>query len=307
MTKEKISIIIPVYNSTKSLNELVDKISRIRLKNYEIIFVDDQSKNSKTQKILSDLAKKYKSKVKVIFLSKNVGRTKSVLVGLKYASGYYNIIMDDDLQHDPEYIKIFLKYKEHDIVFANYARKKDILNNLFSYLKYLLDRLTFNNRVRISSFFMINSSVKKIILSSPYSDPYLPGLVDAATDDIVSFDIKLNERKYGSTGYNFAKKISILKNIFFNYSNLPFKILFYFGLIFLLISTLIGFRVMYNYIYFNPISGWTSMMGVIIFFGGINFLYTGFMGYVIFKKLNFILSHKSEIINIKKIINYKKL
>ena len=304
MSKKKISIIIPVYNSTRSLNVLADKISKIGLGNYEIIFVDDHSKNFETQKILSNLAKKYKTRVKIILLSKNKGRTNSVLIGLKYATGTYNIIMDDDLQHDPKYIKNFLKYTDHDIVFANYSRNKNLLNNLFSFLKYLLDRYTFANRVRVSSFFMINSFIKKIILNSEYDDPYLPGLVDSATNDIISFDIKLNKRKYGSSNYTFVKKIKILKNIFFNYSNLPYQILFYSGLVFLIISLIIGSRIIYNYIYFNPITGWASTMGMIIFFGSINFLYNGFIGYVIFKKLNAILYNRKKFLNIKKIINF---
>jgi len=107
--KKYISIIIPVFNSTRSLNELIRGILKIPLKKYEIILVDDCSENLKTQKILFNLAKKYKNIVKVIVLSKNLGRTNAVLTGLNYASGDYNIIMDDDLQHDPKYINKFLK------------------------------------------------------------------------------------------------------------------------------------------------------------------------------------------------------
>ena len=145
--KKKLSIIIPVYNSTKSLNELISKITKIDLGNYEIIFVDDSSKNLETRKILSNLAKKYKKIIKVILLSKNLGRVNAILTGLKYTTGSSNIIMDDDLQHNPKYINNFLKLKHHDVVFANYSRNKDLLNNLFSYLKYLLDRYNFENKV----------------------------------------------------------------------------------------------------------------------------------------------------------------
>jgi undecaprenyl-phosphate 4-deoxy-4-formamido-L-arabinose transferase len=301
---KKISIIIPVYNSTKSLNELISKITKIDLDNYEIIFVDDSSKNLETRKILSNLAKKYKKIIKVILLSKNLGRTNALITGLRYATGSSNIIMDDDLQHDPKYINNFLKLKHHDVVFANYSRNKDLLNNLFSYLKYLLDRFTFENKVRISSFFMINSSIKKFLINANSINAYLPGLINESTDDIISFDIKLDKRKYGSSNYSFGSKIKIIKNIFLNYSNLPFKIIFLSGFIFLFISLFIGLKIIYNYIYFNPLPGWTSTLGLVIFFGSVNFIYSSFTGYLILKKIkNSTLNN--NLLYIKKIINFK--
>lgn len=302
--KKKLSIIIPVYNSTKSLNELISKITKIDLDNYEIIFVDDSSKNLETRKILSNLAKKYKKIIKVILLSKNLGRTNAIITGLKYATGSLNIIMDDDLQHDPKYINNFLKLKYHDVVFANYTRNKDLLNNLFSYLKHLLDRFTFENKVRISSFFMINSFIKKFLINGNSINSYLPGLINESTDDIISLDIKLDKRKYGSSNYNFGSKIKIIKNIFLNYSNLPFKILFLSGFIFLFISLLIGLKITYNYIYFDPLPGWTSTLGLIIFFGSVNFLYSGFTGYLMLKKIRDNMPYNNNLY-VKKIIYFK--
>ena len=303
--KKKLSIIIPVYNSTKSLNELISKITKIDLGNYEIIFVDDSSKNLETRKILSNLAKKYKKIIKVILLSKNLGRVNAIITGLKYTTGSSNIIMDDDLQHNPKYINNFLKLKHHDVVFANYSRNKDLLNNLFSYLKYLLDRYNFENKVRISSFFMINSSIKKFLINANSINAYLPGLINESTDDIISFDIKLDKRKYGSSNYNFGSKIKIIQNIFLNYSNLPFKILFLSGFVFLLISLLIGLKIIYNYIYFEPLPGWTSTLGLIIFFGSINFLYSGFTGYIILKKIQGNKPNNNNLLYVKKIIYFK--
>jgi glycosyltransferase involved in cell wall biosynthesis len=302
---KKISIIIPVYNSTKSLNELISIITKIDLDNYEIIFVDDSSKNLETRKILSNLGKKYKKIIKVIFLSKNLGRTNAIITGLRYATGSSNIIMDDDLQHDPKYINNFLKLKHHDVVFANYSRNKDLLNNLFSYLKYLLDRFTFENKVRISSFFMIKSSIKKFLINVNSINAYLPGLINESTDDIISFDIKLDKRKHGSSNYNFSSKIKIIQNIFLNYSNLPFKILFLSGFIFLFISLLIGLKITYNYIYSDPLPGWTSTLSLVIFFGSVNFLYSGFTGYIILKKIKNSTLNNNNLLYIKKIINFK--
>jgi len=303
--KKYISIIIPVFNSTKSLNELLRKILKIPIKKYEIIFVDDCSENLETQKTLTNLAKKHKNIIKVIFLSKNLGRTNAVLTGLNYASGIYNIIMDDDLEHDPKYINKFLKLKNHDVVFASYSRNKDFFNNVMSYLKYLLDKITFENKVRISSYFMINARIRKFILNTSMTNPYLPGLINSATIDIVSFNINLNKRKYDRSNFNFVKKIKIIKNIFINYSNLPYKILFFLGSSTLLISFFLGINIIYNYINYSPQPGWTSITFLVIFFSSINLIFSGLIGYITFSKLNNLSSQKNNHYYIKKIISHE--
>jgi hypothetical protein len=223
------------------------------------------------------------------------------LTGLNYASGDYNIIMDDDLQHDPKYINKFLKLKNHDVIFASYSRNKDFFNNVMSYLKYLLDKITFTNKVRISSYFMINARIRKFILNTSMTDQYLPGLINSATIDIVSLNINLNKRKYNSSNFNFVKKIKIIKNIFINYSKLPYQILFFLGLSTLLISFFLGIQITYNYINYNPQSGWTSITFLIIFFSSINLVFSGLIGYITFSKLNNLSAPKNNRYYIKKI------
>jgi len=248
------------------------------------------------------LKKKYKNIVKVIFLSKNLGRTNAVLTGLYYASGDYNIIMDDDLQHDPKYINKFLKLKNHDVILANYPRKKDFFNNVMSYLKYFLDKITFENNARISSYFMINARIRNFFLSRNMFNAYLPGLINSATEDIVSFNINLNKRKYDHSNYNFIKKVKIIKNIFINYSNLPYKILFFLGSSTLLISFFLGIKIIYNYINYTPQPGWSSIAFLVIFFSSVNLIFSGLIGYITFSKLNNLHNRKNNHYYIKKII-----
>jgi undecaprenyl-phosphate 4-deoxy-4-formamido-L-arabinose transferase len=150
---------------------------------------------------------------------------------------------------------------------------------------------------------MINSSIKKFLINANSINAYLPGLINESTDDIISFDIKLDKRKYGSSNYSYGSKIKIIQNIFLNYSNLPFKIIFLSGFIFLFISLFIGLKIIYNYIYFNPLPGWTSTLGLVIFFGSVNFIYSSFTGYIILKKIND--NKNNNLSYIKKIIHYK--
>ena len=96
-----LSIVIPIYNSSKILHELINqlnlKVNRRIVKKFEIILVNDCSKDNSW-----DIIKKIKrknSKIKGINLLKNYGQHSATFVGLKFASGKKIITMDDDLQH----------------------------------------------------------------------------------------------------------------------------------------------------------------------------------------------------------------
>ena len=116
---KNISIIIPVYNSDKSLLELEKKIkNELYYKNkiqYEIIFVNDFSTNIQTSKILNKLKSK---NIKIINLKKNNGQHYATLIGLLFAKNNILVTMDDDLQHHPKYIIHMVKHLNQ---FNNYC------------------------------------------------------------------------------------------------------------------------------------------------------------------------------------------
>ena len=304
MSLINLSIIIPVFNSDKSLIKLTEQIKKLKLKNYEIIFVDDHSKNYNTKKTLLQLSEQNKKLIKSIFLSKNFGRTKALLTGLEYATGKYFIIMDDDLQHNPKHIINFMKFKSHDIVMANYKRKKNYIDNFFSYLKYLLDKNTFNTSVRISSYFLINKYVRNNIVNTNQVNPYLPGLLFSISNDFKILNIELENRKFGESNYNFFKKLKIIKDVFLNHSRLPYKVFFLIGFLSLFFSASFIVSVFIKYFNYTVMPGWSSIISIIILFGSINMILLSFIGYFVFLKTNDnYISSKAKVrhtINVKK-------
>ena len=120
-----LSIIVPVYNSSKILKVLVKRIKKnLRTKNYEIIFVNDASLDNSWNEI-KKISKKNK-KVKGINLSENFGQHSAIFAGLKYAKGKKIITMDDDLQHPPEELeKMLNKINEgYDVVYGSSIKYK---------------------------------------------------------------------------------------------------------------------------------------------------------------------------------------
>ena len=112
-----ISIIIPIYNEEENIIRLSDSINKALSKiDYEVIFINDGSKDQSEEKIKT-VINKYKN-YKLINLRKNYGQTAAMQAGFDNASGQIIIPMDGDLQNDPEDIPKLLEklYKGYDVV-----------------------------------------------------------------------------------------------------------------------------------------------------------------------------------------------
>ena len=132
---DMLSIIIPVYNSQNNLESLVKQIQEKIKIEYEIILINDESIDNSWE-IIKKISFSEKN-ILGINLLKNVGQDNAIMAGLYHANGSYVIIMDDDLQHDPNYIMdLYKKSKEnYDVVYGNFISKKQkIWKNFGSWL-----------------------------------------------------------------------------------------------------------------------------------------------------------------------------
>ena len=101
-----ISIIIPTYNESKNIEELVVRIKKCLFDRYELIIVDDGSPDG-TGRIAEELAANHP--IKVVHRAKKLGLASAVLEGFKVACGELLCVMDSDLSHPPEIIPLLLK------------------------------------------------------------------------------------------------------------------------------------------------------------------------------------------------------
>lgn len=149
----EMSVVIPIYNEEEILKELYRRISKVlKDKDYEIIFVDDGSKD-KTFSILRGLCQKDR-RLNVIRLKENFGQQAALLAGIKESKGEIIITMDGDLQNQPEEIPKFLeKIEEGFYVVKGWREKRK--SNLFLrklpsfFLNYLLNK---GRRVKLHDY-----------------------------------------------------------------------------------------------------------------------------------------------------------
>lgn len=272
------SVVVPVFNSEKTLIELTDRIieelSRITSE-YEIILVDDCSADRSWQ-ILKEIHNS-NPRIRIIHLQKNFGQHNATLCGLQYAKGDYIITLDDDLQHPPEEIhKLVDKIEEgYSVVYGKFREKKhhwlqNFLSARFqSLIHYVLE---VPQKINFTGFVIYDSNVVKNILAIKTSYVYLHALVikSAPINKITNVEVNHNPRKYGRSNYNIRKYFSHSLKLIINYSALPLYILGIFGLIMSFLSFCIGIYIIGNYLIDNTygLTGWNSTMIALTFIGG---------------------------------------
>jgi polyisoprenyl-phosphate glycosyltransferase len=283
MNTPEISVVIPVYNSAEIIFTLHSKIAvALQSVTYEIIFVNDCSKDQSWLKIKT-LVEKNKN-ITGINLRKNSGQDNALLAGLRISQGNYTVIMDDDLQHNPDDImKLYNVCKnKFDVCYANFTTKKQNgikntgsdLNGKFA--EFLIQK---PREIYLSAFKIINRSTVNEInkFAGPY--PYIDGIILTITSNITQINLSHSERLSGKSNYTFSKSFSVFMRLFTGFSIIPLRIATISGCI----ATFVGFCLLIKYLYDyfiakNFIEGWTTVVVLIILFSGLILITLGIIG-----------------------------
>lgn len=236
---QKISIVIPVYNSEENLHELHKRLNE-DVKFHELILVNDCSKD-KSWSIIEELSLK-DNRLKGIHLRKNSGQDNAILAGLGIVTGDVVIIMDDDLQHDPAYVKDLIKElneKNLDVCFANFnVKKQKTWKNMGSYFNGRMASLLLNydKNIYLSPFKAINGDLAREIGSMNIPRPYIDAMIVMLTGSLGMVDIPHKERFQGKSNYNLMRSLKVFSKMFFSFSYLPVRLIHLFGVFYFLLS-----------------------------------------------------------------------
>lgn len=294
MTKDTyISIVIPVYGCQSCLQKLYERLNKTLLnisKEFEIIMVDDRSPDNSWDTIceLSFLDQR----VKGIRLSRNFGQSKAISAGLDHAEGDWIVVMDCDLQDQPEEIhKLYSKAKEgYDIVFGKRAERQDSFfkklrsNIYFTLFNYFTEKNTDN---RVSNFSIISKKVLESFKKYKEHNAAYTLSVNMLGFKRVDIDIDHAKRAYGHSSYSVKKLFDIAVDAVISQSNKPLSISIKFGFLISFLSFLYALWLVWKYFVFGvEIVGWTSVMVSIYFIGGLIFVNLGLVGLYIGKIFN---------------------
>lgn len=285
MTNLNYSVVIPVYNTTNVLLDLVQKIQEtfdeLQEQSFEIILVNDCSPNPQTKVFLTQACEK-NSHVKVIHFGRNFGQQPATICGIEHSKGKYVITMDDDLQHNPNDIKALIEQKDHDIVIAELLEKKhSLFKRWASKLKNHFDHIILGKpkHIKMSSYRLINRFIADNICKMKSPNPFIPALLFTVSLDVVNVPIKHYARAEGESGYNLKRMLSLFSNLLINNSSFLLNMLGKIGVFSALGSTLYALYLVYLKLAVGvETEGWTSLMVVVLFIGGLLLFSIGIIG-----------------------------
>ncbi len=279
----KYSVVIPVYNSETTLEELFNRLKSVFEKieeEFEIIFIDDGSKDKSWQK-LEDLHNN-DERVKIIRLRRNFGQHNAIMCGFHFVQGENVITMDDDLQNPPEEIpKLISKINEgYDIVYGKYISKKhNLFRNMGSSIIQIVYKNVFNLQNNITAFRIVKKALIQSILKYEKNYVFIDGLLAWNTNNIGNIHVLHLDRGHGRSGYRFKKLLTLSLNMITNFSIIPLQIASILGLLFSFLGFIMAVYFLAKKIIFDiPVAGYTSLIIAITFFAGIQILALGLIG-----------------------------
>lgn len=281
----KISFVIPCYNSSKTIesvvNEIVTTVNK-RDDEYEIILVNDCSTDD-VWNVIKKLRKDNR-RIKGICFAKNFGQHSALMAGYNKASGDIVVSLDDGGQTpaDEAYSLIDKLNEGYDVVYASYDHKQhSSARNLGTKLNNMMcEKLLGKPKgLTITSYFVAKRFVIDEIKKYSNSYAYVPGLVLRTTNSIASVPVNHRAREEGKSGYSFTKLIALWMNGFTAFSVKPLRISTFIGMMTAVIGFIYCIFILVNKI-INPKVpiGWTSTIGVMLLIGGMILFVLGMIG-----------------------------
>ncbi|HPW65758.1 MAG TPA: glycosyltransferase family 2 protein [Salinivirgaceae bacterium] len=280
-----LSIVIPVYNDQEVLPELYKRLKPVIDKltdNYEIILVDDGSKDNSWNEILQ--LKKQDENIVAVKLARNFGQQNSIAAGLDISQNEIVVLMDSDLQDRPEDIPLLINaLVENDcsMAIAQWETRKDSAFKLFvSKLFYQIsNRITsIHTKPSLGVFRAMKREVVLEMKNFPERTATTLSILYFIGTNYVTVPLKRDARYAGKSGYNLSKMLSMTFARIFSFSMFPIRLATYIGFSISGISFVLGIVLVIRRILGLVAPGWTSTIVLILFLFGLNFAFLGILG-----------------------------
>ncbi len=286
LAKKKISAVIACYRDGPAVPFMHDRLTTTFQKidvDYEIIFVNDKSPDNAAE-VLADLARNDK-KVMVINHSRNFGSQSAFTSGMRIATGDGIVLLDGDLQDPPELIESFYqKWLEgYDVVYGVRVKRDATIFLQVAYkLFYRVFRASSYIPIPLDAgdFSLIDRRVVNALNSLPENHRFVRGLRAWVGFKQIGVPYVRPERMFGQTTNNLFRNIGWARRAVISFSYLPLEIINWIAIIvmffaFLAIIVQVVLRI------FAPSlvpSGFTTLIIISLFLGGIQLLSLGIIG-----------------------------
>lgn len=284
---ELLTIITPCYNEEETVSYFYDEVKKalgsIEL-DYEIIFVNDGSKDKTIEKCLE--LKKKDQKIKIINFSRNFGKEAAMLAGLKESKGDYVVIMDTDLQDPPSLLPQMLEYiksGEYDSV-ATYrvSRKGEpVIRSFFARMFYRLINKMIDVEIvdGARDYRLMTREMVNAVLELGEYHRFSKGIFAWVGFNTKYLEYENVERVAGETKWSFWKLFKYAIDGIVGFTTIPLRLATIAGVL----VSMFGFCYMIYIVikallFGDPVAGFPSLIVIIALIGGIQLLFLGIIG-----------------------------
>jgi dolichol-phosphate mannosyltransferase len=284
--KPSLSVVVPLHDEEEVLATLVDRLGvvldRIALP-WELILVDDGSRDATFRECVA--ANQRDGRVKVVRLSRNFGHQMALTAGLELASGDAVVTMDGDLQHPPEVLpELVSRWREGaHVVYAVMTERhgessfKDVSARWFYRT---LNRLAdIDVPAGVGDFRLVDRAALDAVRAMPEANRYLRGMFSWVGFEQVGVPYASPPRGAGRSKYSFARMARLATDAIVGFSDRPLRLALNLGFLVSLGAMLFGlFAVVAKLAGLIVVPGWTSVMVLVGFVGGVQLVVIGIIG-----------------------------
>ena len=283
----KLSIVIPFYNEENMIQKMYDalvaEVNKITKAEFEIIFINDGSKDRTFERMLAIAAGD--SRVKYISFSRNFGKEAGTIAGLEYATGEAVILMDGDLQHPPAMLpKMIEAYEQgYDVVSARRTRTGEKRHRTFlakHFYKLANKMMDIELMDGVSEFRLFSRKVVNAIISMQEYNRFSKGIFAwiGFNEKVIEYENQV--RTVGETKYSLKFSLNYAIQGILSFNDKPLRMCINFGLFCLVISLVYVLWTFIQYLVVpdSLVSGYFTTIFSVVLFGGIQLISIGVLG-----------------------------
>lgn len=279
-----LSVVVPIYNEQDCVDEMVRRLSAVLATldvDYEIVFVDDGSRDGTLGRLRS--LTRENPQIRYISFARNFGHQFALAAGIDHASGDAVVSLDGDLQHPPELIPELLAQwrKGYDVVYTvRVSNRGHATKEFWSRVFYWLMRKLTGVDVPTggADFRLVDRRVADALRACREQFVFVRGLVPWLGFKRKAVPYEAAERYAGSTSYVFARMLRFALDGVFSFSIVPLRLISFVGVVTVLLGIVYGGYTLWIRLFSDQaVSGWASMVGVMLVFSGTQLLSLGIL------------------------------
>ena len=284
-----LSVVLPAYNEEQMIKKTAQVVGDLLEKEqipYELVFVNDGSKDHTWEKILE--LKEERAHIKGVCFSRNFGKEGAVFAGIAQAEGDCIAVMDCDLQHPPEtLIKMYHLWEDgYQVIEGVKASRgrESFIHKMFAKTFYsIISDATGIDMSRASDFKLMDRQAAEEFLKLPERNVFFRALSSWVGFKTTYVEFDVQEREAGESKWSFKSLVRYAVNNITSFSAAPMQIVTFFGVVFFVFAVLLGIQSLYMYFSGHADAGFTTVILLLLLVGSILMFSLGVIGYYIAK------------------------